>query len=477
MAPSTKTILLAGGAILAAAVPATWLWGFTVDDALISSRVAHHLARGQGYRFNPTGPEVDAVTPLGWAPLLSLFAADGVLSTLAWAKRIGLGAWLLAAGVLGVQCGRRGYRAFGVCVLSLLSSLPLAAWAVSGMETGLVTAFATLGLLRFRGASWFLGLCAGLRPELLPWAATLAAARAFQNEVPNPRGVKLNLLLSLAAALTPFIAVALVRQAVFGEPAPLALRAKPSDLLHGARYALGALCFTGAAWLLIARTALERASALTKATLLAFGVHAAALVFAGGDWMPFYRLIVPVLPSVILAGAELSQLSGSRLAIALRLSAFVAFNAALAWKLGPPAAKVGGQRGRLIAEAAPWLAGSHCIAALDVGWVGASSSSQILDLAGVTDPSIARLRGGHTTKRLPPGLLEVRAVDTLVVLAHDPRLEDWPNLDFARGVEAGLTRLLSFSEFRPIAQIRLAGTRQSYVIARRRLEPGGPRGN
>ena len=72
-----------------------WLWGFTVDDALITCRVAWHLARGVGYRFNASGPVVDAVTPLGFAYVLSPFAAAGPLAALSAAKW--LGALLVAA--------------------------------------------------------------------------------------------------------------------------------------------------------------------------------------------------------------------------------------------------------------------------------------------------------------------------------------------------------------------------------------------
>ncbi|MDF3071929.1 MAG: hypothetical protein K0R38_7530, partial [Polyangiaceae bacterium] len=64
---------LAGGigAVAALGASMAWLWGFTVDDALITARVAWHLANGAGYRFNAGGPVVDAVTPLGFAVLLA----------------------------------------------------------------------------------------------------------------------------------------------------------------------------------------------------------------------------------------------------------------------------------------------------------------------------------------------------------------------------------------------------------------------
>ncbi|MET0410013.1 MAG: hypothetical protein ABW217_01890, partial [Polyangiaceae bacterium] len=68
------------GALAAAACAALGVlsaWGFSVDDALIVTRVAHHLATGVGYRFNPDGPSVDCVTPLGYAQLLAPLANAG----------------------------------------------------------------------------------------------------------------------------------------------------------------------------------------------------------------------------------------------------------------------------------------------------------------------------------------------------------------------------------------------------------------
>src|SRR3954469_25213304 len=92
-APPTPSVArgLLGGltGLIAMAVAMAWLWGFTVDDALITCRVASHLARGLGYRFNANGPVVDAVTPLGFAYLLSPFAGMGPLGALAAAKWLG----------------------------------------------------------------------------------------------------------------------------------------------------------------------------------------------------------------------------------------------------------------------------------------------------------------------------------------------------------------------------------------------------
>ncbi len=74
----------AGG--LAAPAPALVLWGYTVDDALISVRYAHHLAPGQGWRFNAGGPATDGVTPLAW-PLLLAPVARAPRPSWCWAAR------------------------------------------------------------------------------------------------------------------------------------------------------------------------------------------------------------------------------------------------------------------------------------------------------------------------------------------------------------------------------------------------------
>jgi hypothetical protein len=78
MHPSPRSPLtFAALGVAAGAIPLGLLHGFTVDDALIPARYAHHLALGLGYRFNVGGPVTDGVTPLGWAHLLAPFAANG----------------------------------------------------------------------------------------------------------------------------------------------------------------------------------------------------------------------------------------------------------------------------------------------------------------------------------------------------------------------------------------------------------------
>ena len=76
---------------------------------------------------------------------------------------------------------------------------------------------------------------------------------------------------------------------------------------------------------------------------------------------------------------------------------------------------VGADRAALVEAARPVLAGFHRVAALDVGWVGAATEADVVDLAGVTDPAIAALPGGHTSKRVDARLLLDRQADALLL--------------------------------------------------------------
>jgi len=449
------------------ALPALYLWrGFTVDDALVSARVASHLARGLGYRFNVGGPEVDAVTPLGWANLLAAFGPGSPLEMLTRGRVIGAVAWLFAAAVLGALTPAAS-RSRLVLVGALLLSAPLGAWASSGMETGLVTLVATVALLPGPGGALAAGAAAGWRPELLAWAAVLAAGGAFLSASGSKERSRA-LALHLGLALAPSIVVACLRKAWFGSFAPLAIWAKPSDLAHGLFYGAGALAGTGVAVLLIAPSALRSADGRTRVLALAVAAHFVAIVLAGGDWMALYRLVVPVLPTAILAAARLSLGATARAHTARSVVAAlgpVAVAAFVAWS----GRDVLEHRLELIERGRAQLRGAGTVACLDVGWVGAATDASILDLAGITDPVVARLPGGHTSKRVPEGLLENRGVDTVVLLlkAGSPVAPRWQDSGFARAVEARMAGMAVLEGFRVRGVLPLGGTRQAYLVLRR----------
>lgn len=466
-----RQILVAGAGALAALVPALLLRGFTVDDALITARYAAHVAKGLGYRFNAGGPVTDGVTPLGFPYLLAPFAGGGPLAALAAAKAIGLVAWTFAAAVLALAVDRvRGPaesaapRLRWSALLLLAVSAPLAAWSVAGMETGLAAALAALAVAlpelgRVRAGAACAGLAAALRPELLPWALVVAAA-------PSPRGERTTLLrLGLAGA--PFAMVVGLRLAIFGRAVPLSVLAKPSDALLGARYALACFLLAGPV-VLLAPVAWIRVGGWARGLVAAVFVHFAAVSFAGGDWMPLSRLVVPVLPTMVLAAAHLAAVArpwatGARLVLALAGEVFQLV------KVGPAAARVGADRLRVIDELRAPLADAKVVAALDIGWLGAATDATIVDLAGLTDPVIAVLPGGHTSKAIPVGLFDARGVDTIVLMLKEGEAltVPWTEAFFGRIVDLRVAGMPGIGErFAPVATCQVPHL--GYVVLRRR---------
>lgn len=449
------------------------LWGFSVDDAWISVRVADNLALGHGYRFNRHGPVTDAVTPLGWAHLLSLVAGSSASATLLGARVLGALSWVFGAALLGGMLGELGRTSRWLAAGALALCLPLAAWAVSGMETPCVALLGVLALSRSRWAPLAQGCAAAWRPELLPWAVAVSLARALA-ERSDPDGtakgrrvrqIAEGLLLSIA----PAALVASVRWATFGTPVPLAAIAKPSDFSAGLQYALGGLLLSGPPWLLLGFGAYRRLPPRARIWLYGFAVHWLAVILAGGDWMSFFRLFVPVLPSVIWLGAELQERSNLRALWARAL--LVLASSSLVWFYKAEDARaVVSAREELIESARPALRSSSVVAAVDVGWVGAATPATLVDLAGVTDPDIAPLPGGHTSKRVPSSLLIQRRVDTLVLLLAEGAAlgSPWCTSDFYYAVDARLAYEARDLDFEPALVVVLPRTQKHYLILKLR---------
>lgn len=461
--------------------------GFTVDDALISARVAHHIRTVGHYVFNADGPAVDCVTPLGWAWLLAPFSKAGAWQGMQSARALGV-LCALASGWLIGHCSARGSKrdrrlALGVSLV-LATSLPFGAWASSGMETSLATFFCALATWGFVHRRWCgpiaAGLAAALRPELTPWAATFALCGALPvaSGVPDADRTRLpHRLQRLGVALLPPLVVIGLRVLIFGEPAPLAVLAKPSDASHGVSYAWGAVRLMGFPVLLLGWRAWNGIGTTARAAALALAAHTLTVVGVGGDWMSLFRLFVPILPTGLWLGWSVLRRQPPSLAW-LKISAATAINLLLLWSLGPSTRQIVSARRQLIADVSPWLDDRNHVAALDVGWLGAATGARLMDLAGVTDPEIARLPGGHTSKRLPRNLLERRRVDTLVILlaaGHAPISvgQDASALVPAREVERALLGLDGSDAYRVVATLPLQGTTQHYVVMKRAPAPSG----
>jgi hypothetical protein len=319
----------------------------------------------------------------------------------------------------------------------------------------LVTALAIGALGGGRWADACAALAGAWRPELIPWCMSIRFGLRVAEGAPLGRAAA-----SAALAASGGLIVAVIRTLAFGRAAPLSVFAKPSDLQHGVSYALHAVVQTGLPLLCAAPFSLRRGAPVARAVALSGMVHFLALAAAGGDWMSLYRLAVPVLPSFVLGAAELSRVappwaSWLRAALAFSMSTY------LTLLVGTAGRHVMQDREQLIRAARAPLHGARSVAALDIGWVGAATEAQVLDLAGITDEAVAMLPGGHTSKRIDDGLLRRRNVDALVMLQSPHGAGN-----YAREVERRAVLLPSVASFR-IAQTLPAGHGSVYVVLRR----------
>ena len=195
---------------------------------------------------------------------------------------------------------------------------------------------------------------------------------------------------------------------------------------------------------------------MARVLVAALVAHAGAVLAAGGDWMPYARLMVPVAPSLVLAFAAIAGARRSSFVMSLaRISAAVVLGVLLVLRAAPAGRGVQEDRAELIARARPVLRDAKKVAALDIGWVSASTDASIVDLAGLTDPAIALLPGGHTSKRVDTAMLLDRDVDTVVIYSD------------IRAVEARIVRSELFAaRFERTTQLPVGTRGASYTIYR-----------
>jgi hypothetical protein len=444
-------IPLAAAALLALA----WMacaWGFTIDDALITVRYAQNLGSGVGYRFNPSDAVTDGVTPIPFLlPLLPLARLEA--SSVLLGARIAGALCVLGAGVWFASRGRDRVEVVWRALYGF-TPLPVCMHAVSGMETGVAIALGFATMTVFPSPRWtpiIAGVAASIRPELLPWAWVLAAVTQT-----NIGGV----LRAIAVSALPFALVSTFRLLMFGTVSPLSLAAKPSDLGYGTQYALAAAIYAIVPILAVVSLVRSRepSTRLRFAALGAGLVHLLAIAFAGGDWMPYARLIAPALPTfawVLASGPKDARWRKALNALGVLAMVFTHVRAL-------PARRVLGDRLRMARELAPFL--GETIATVDAGWPTLVSDARILDLSGVTNRDIAFLPGGHTSKRIPESYL--LQADTLLLYGAANSFEDNA---FPRVVEARIARSeLIRRNFEPVHWAPLAAPNGYWVMRKRR---------
>lgn len=405
-------------------------WPYTVDDAYIVARVGRTLVEHGTWGINPAMP-VDAVTSLPWGLLAASAVAFG-LDPMAVAKVVGIACAALAAWICVRSVARRARGRTAAWLAAMLVSgqhlngLSAAAGLETGLATLLVTGSATEAA-RARPRAMLVGLLAGalawVRPEATAAGLAALAALALRRRLT---------VASVAVAGGAILGVAALRLLAFGDPWPLAAHAKPPDPSHAVAYLASGLVLSGAIALLPAAIpALRRRDRRPWGLALPSVAGLGAILVAGGDWMPTYRMIAPVLPPLAALAAlglarpwpemrqsrsALPRMARRIAVVALPLTA-VALPGLDAWNEVPEMRRAGllaSQRGPLLAERI--ATHGRRVALVDVGIVGWHRPElDIIDLGGLTEPSVARAAGGYLDKRIDPGWLAARGPDVIVV--------------------------------------------------------------
>jgi arabinofuranosyltransferase len=425
-------------------------WPYTVDDAYVVARYADHLVAGHGYAMNPGGPVTDGVTGLLWIVPMAL----GVPV----AKGVGLASAAFAAGLATHGARRRGGAwAAGATAVFVGVQPTLGVWGVAGLETGLATLAVTVVVLAaagYRNLGWpvvgmALGVIPWLRPEAVP-VTWVAVALLWARDGQMGRKVS-------AMGLVGLVAVAACRMVWFGHPLPLSMAAKPPVPVHGLTYVGHALVATAGPVAVVLAAVACRWAREVRVLALLVGVHLVVVVLAGGDWMPGYRLVSPVLPALaVLVGVGAARLRLHRALVLGIVALACALPVADAVAQLPEAREAGRLRREVGRPLALWMGGRfEHVALVDAGYLPWVSGVRVLDLAGLTDPRVARAPGGHLDKRFDPAILAVDPPDA--ILLHS---RTWPPVD-------GHGRLMGLAGY-PVEQrvAALPWVRAHYRVAR-----------
>jgi len=436
--PSRLAFAVACATLLAGA------WAFrrhVVDDTYISLRYADHLASGLGYVFNP-GENVEGASNLMWVLVLAAARALGANPLVASQVLGALAALATLFFQLGLSARLSGGRPSAIGPWLTALSAPFALWAVAGLETGAYACALTAATLaaahdlaapraHWRVAILFL-IVALLRPEGAMFAGPYLALRlglAIRGGSPwRDAAVPITIFIGGIAAVTLWRWLtfhALVPNTVLAKVFFASPRPENLGLLYLWRW-----CATGAgvAVPLALVTLSGRAAGAGGVTALlwaAIALQMAFVVAVGGDWMPAFRFVVPVLPLLhVLAGqgaTDLWQRLRPRLAVPAVAPVAATLAAALTLAVHTYAVRrqlqevepyvVGLARGhaslgRWLKDAAP--PGAR-LAIADCGAVPYFSELPTLDLLGLTDSFVARNRhravAHHVVHELRPELV------------------------------------------------------------------------
>ncbi len=412
-----------------------WHRNVVIDDPWITFRYAEQVVAGNGFVFNQ-GEYVEGYSNFTWL-LLSIIPTAFNIDPFEFSRALG---WLCAAAlialpVFGLRLTRLGYhfpKSISTAIL-MASFIPLSIWSISGLETSfysllliLFITFLSFGTAKgHAGSLWasaFLVVLLSLtRPEAPMFFILFIPAFIFTQNKATRKGI----LKTGVVAITMFLLFVGWRYSYYGELLPNSVLAKTggsliedfrSGLKYTTSYFLGlylililALIFPFYTVLKIVKEIRYRRESSHENVFIAFLFLAIMLqtvftVLVGGDWMPGWRFLVPVLPLLALSFGYTTSSWGiiPRILIPTLFLPYAVFqahqNRELSWYrwMG----KLEGDRLVIspLIEMGNFLADisekDEVLAASEAGVMPYLSQLEFIDMLGLVDSHIASLEGG-----------------------------------------------------------------------------------
>jgi hypothetical protein len=436
-----------------------WVYGrWIVDDAGITMAYARSISSGLGPVLQPGAPVSEGWSDPAWLALFVVARWLGLLDHGAW---FGVSDLVAFPKVVAILCCAGMFLAFHRVALrvspnpltttmvagTITAAIPsFVVWVGSGLENPLLALLVVLLAARLATATVDGDLlttrvalqCAGLaalasltRPDgavylvAYPLAvAALAAGTARWRPA----------VLSLAVGILPALVYEIWRIATYGELVPTTALAKrqgflssldlgrPANLIALAGWPVCLVVVGALAVVLARRRGMPVLTRVVAALLVPLGLAVLAFVLLAADWMALARFATPVWPlgalvAVLVVAPVLGAL-GARtrrptavvLVVAAAVSMLTWGQAAVGFRAQPTVSLCGVTRSNALAidaDADALGIREGTFLGVDAGGVALASRLRFVDLAGLTDPVIARFWSAGDMAGLRDHVLDV----------------------------------------------------------------------
>ncbi len=406
-------------------------WNWIEDDTFITLRYSANLLDGHGLVYN-IGERVEGYSNFSWV-LLGALAMKMGQDPVAFLKIIGIISGLLCL-LISWDLSRRILQSNSwSCLLApaiIAFSAPMTRHSTTGFET---LFFSFLMIIAF----WLLQKQrnSALVITLLVMSMTRPEGFIFAFLFLAPLVMKKQKMVAVGFAV-PWSIYHIWRWSYFGFFFPNTYYAKMTgtfaEIKDGIHYSFEFIQDCNVIpiliLVLIPFVFWKNRPLLTHLYLILFA-YVGFIVTTGGDWMSQYRFFAPILPLLAVTSAVgLADLQSSlsaiftanqqkrfilMLALVTSLSMFISIrNERTVWKHFGPQIEQGGYWAQSYTTVGKWLAENTphdiAIAVSDIGAIGYFSERRIIDMFGLTDVHIARIKGKIHLKADPQYVLNQR---------------------------------------------------------------------